>query len=138
LLEGAIEETKMYNHFCKVNKNKKEMKNKERTKTYTIERKQHNVQQNNQQQQQQQHQAQKKDRRNLAIQTFRAFQNSRTWCRRRKVHVNLRNLYKMDMVLALAAAEDFYSTKKLCTLHHVSLILSTREFCSYKKHLSKM
>ncbi len=76
--------------------------------------------------------------RNLAIQTFRAFQNSRTWCRRRKVHVNLRNLYKMDMVLALAAAEDFYSTKKLCTLHHVSLILSTREFCSYKKHLSKM
>jgi hypothetical protein len=36
----------------------------------------------------------------------------------------------MDIVLALAAAEDFYSTKKLCTLHHVSLILSTRGFAA--------
>lgn len=45
------------------------MKNKESTKTYTKERKQHNVQQNNQQQPQQQHQAQKKDR--LEIQQYK-------------------------------------------------------------------
>jgi hypothetical protein len=49
----------MYNHFCKVNENKMEMKNKESKQTYTKERKQHTVEQNNQQQQQ--HQAQKKD-----------------------------------------------------------------------------
>lgn len=43
------------------------MKNKESTKTYTKERKQHNMQQNNQQQQQ--HQAQKKDQ--LEIQQYK-------------------------------------------------------------------